>query len=456
MAGLSGIQPPILTAALTLPDLLSIVRPGQVLQGSIQSHEGELMVHVAGARAPIPEGAALRPGQLVTVEVLTSESGVQLRITPQLPEPPHHTPQTSLTSPTGPTSLTSRTAQITIGIQEGALATLLSSVLAELGALEHMGAASQMLPAHLPANEAAVRLALALFLAEPSTGADLQLIAAVLRQAAEMGVIPTRVAGDFLAVASQFVAAFERPPVSSNAARGAPTAGNLRQADRAPVAEETPKLQNVLRRVTELATRPTEARVAAAVARGAMDKLLDEVREDLRTHLAHIRASGPLSRHLSSTGQLRPFEQAVERVLARQTGVQLLNLRALEGPYVFFEVPFGSDTPIRRAQVHFFGDSERGKPFDPQNASVMLDLATTMLGDLWISLSVTRGQCVCRFGVCNEAAAKVIKNSSAELVAGLADAGYPGAQMYVVLWDGDRMAETARLMRRFAGLDVRA
>jgi hypothetical protein len=42
------------------------------------------------------------------------------------------------------------------------------------------------------------------------------------------------------------------------------------------------------------------------------------------------------------------------------------------------------------------------------------------------------------------------------LVRALEESGYTSATVHVALWDGNRLRETAHLMRRFAGIDVTA
>jgi Flagellar hook-length control protein FliK len=132
------------------------------------------------------------------------------------------------------------------------------------------------------------------------------------------------------------------------------------------------------------------------------------------------------------------------------------NLRTFAAPYLFLDLPFPPDAPISRAQIHVFGEGGRGRHFDRRNASITLDLSTPRLGDLWISLTITGGACTCVVRAAREATVAAITAATPELGQALAEAGYPDASVQVTSWSGNRLEETAQLMRRFSGLDVRA
>jgi hypothetical protein len=197
-----------------------------------------------------------------------------------------------------------------------------------------------------------------------------------------------------------------------------------------------------------------EARIALAIATGNFEALGESLRSDLEAQLSDLRRDDALLRFLEGSGQLRTFEQAVDRVLERFTGAQLQNLRSLELPYQFLEVPVASGSPFDRIQVHFFGEGRGKRGFSRTDATVVLDLSMTRLGDVWIALSIARGRCTCRFRAANPAAVQAIRTGKDDLVRALAEAGYPGAQVRVEPWNGDRFNEAAALMRRFSGINV--
>jgi len=354
-------------------------------------------VQVAGVQVPLPADASLQPGQTVTIKVLESGQGLQLRIVPQASVPAH--------------SL-------------GALEELVAAVLESLGAPIGPELPSQLVPANLPQTPDAVRALLALFVSRGAMGEDLRQIAALVEQAVAAGALPR----------SDSEALLARIVVS-----------------------EPGDFHPVLEQLADAAGHTLEARIAMALAAGNLDDIIDTLRTDLRAHLARLRENPVLQRFLQRTGQLRTFETAVDRVLERLVGAQLQNLRGLEQPYLFLEVPCSPDSGIQHAQVHVFSEGHgKKREFDAANALVAFDLATTRLGDLWITLRITQGRCLCRFCATRPAAVDALTGAAHELVQALEQAGHHGARVEVALWDADRLRETAALMRRFSGINVQA
>jgi flagellar hook-length control protein FliK len=180
-----------------------------------------------------------------------------------------------------------------------------------------------------------------------------------------------------------------------------------------------------------------------------------EIVQDVRTQIERLRQNDGFLGFLRQTGQQASFEQAAQRVLDRQTGGQLQNLRGQEAPYLFFEVPFPPTAPIRNAQVHVLGEGRgRKQRFDPQNTAVAIDLTTTRLGDLWISLAIHQGVCRCSIRARTPEIVRAIEAHASELTERLAVAGYRAAQVSASLWNGDRISEAVGLFARFAGVSV--
>lgn len=129
----------------------------------------------------------------------------------------------------------------------------------------------------------------------------------------------------------------------------------------------------------------------------------------------------------------------------------------MDQSYLFLDLPFASGMPIREGRVHFFAEGRaRDRGFDAKNATVALDLVTSRLGALWIVIRIFEGHCACRFCATSEAAVETLQSTAHELAQALDNAGYPNAAVQATLWDGDRLRETANLMRRFSGIDVTA
>jgi hypothetical protein len=216
-----------------------------------------------------------------------------------------------------------------------------------------------------------------------------------------------------------------------------------------------PATVGVVRSAAERTAQPIEARLAAALASGRLEAVVAEIVQDVRTGIERLRQDDGFAGFLRQTGQQTGFEQAAQRVLDRQTGGQLQNLRGQEAPYLFFEVPFPPTAPIRNAQVHVLGEGRgRKQRFDPQNTAVAIDLTTTRLGDLWISLAIHQGVCRCSIRARTPEIVRAIEAHVSELTERLGVAGYRAAQVSASLWDGDRISEAVGLFAQFAGVSV--
>lgn len=378
------------------------LRPGSAAQGTIEGAPDRLTLVVAGVRVPLPKDTNLTPGQRVHVEAIETGKRLQLRLTPSPAEEGAQPRPASAT-----------------------LETIVARVLEALGVPNQPETPTQVLPRVLPQTDAAIRSVLSLFTRQASTGDDLQTISLVVAQAAASGTLPADVAGETATLIARFV-----PRGSGD-------------------------FQAVLRQWGRGVT--VEAEIAQAISTGRLESLTGTLRADLRAVLSQLRANEGLTSHLQARGQLNTFQSAVDRVLDRISSGQLQNLHSLEQPYVFFEVPFPPGAPLREARVHFFHEGRGTKHgAEGRSASVTLDISTTKLGDLWITLQLTDGHCACRVAVTSEPAAETIEAARQELVNAIEGAGYARATVHVDLWDGDRLRETAHLMRRFSGIDLKA
>ena len=394
MAGAGSVDFPPATLVRLEGSVTSSLRPGQVFQTTVQARGDSLSIQVGALRIPIPADGGLQPGQNVTAQVVQEGQVLQLQVSPQ-------------NAPAGDSGA------------PAALGMAVATALETLGMLHAADLAPRLLPRNLPTNGAAVRDLLALFAAWDSLAEDLDAVSSPLARAAAAGALPQELARAFAAALARLFAS------------------DPRDFDR------------VLRQAASRSGKSLAARIAAAAASGTLEDLLDELSADIRALVAQLREHEGLARFLRNTGEETAFREAMGRILARFSGQTVQNLRAFEQPYLFLELPFGVGSPITHAQVHFFGEEKGGRQFDPANATVILDLATTQLGSLWISVKITQGHCSCWFRVDRPAAVEAIESATADLVDSLADAGYPGAKVRVEAWDGDRFAAAAGLMRRF-------
>ncbi|MDX9973196.1 MAG: hypothetical protein RBU21_09425 [FCB group bacterium] len=378
------------------------IRPGQTLQTLVQGQPDNPFVSINGNKVPLGANSGLQPGQNVSVSVSPGPNGPQIQVQP------------NIVPPSGAGQPTAELPQ------------MLTGVLRAMGALTHAGEAPGLVPPGMPASPAALRHLLSLFTERGQTGRDLQTLATAVSKAAQAGVLPANVADDLAWLTGQIVASAEK---------------------------DIPK---ALRQAGGDAGRSLEAKLAAALKKGGLEGLADALRQDLRAQLGRLLEDKGLQEFLKANGGLREFGEAAKNVMERVTGSDLQNIRGLSEPYVYFELPFGPDAPIRQAQIHIFGRDGGRHRIDPEHVQAVMDLSTTAMGDLWIALMVTPGHCMCTIKATSPEAVEAVEGSSRELVEALSGAGYGGAAVRVGLWDGNRVREAAALMRGMSGVDVKA
>ncbi|MFP4499702.1 MAG: hypothetical protein ACLFTT_01775 [Candidatus Hydrogenedentota bacterium] len=360
-----------------------------------------MSITVGGQRIPLTGQAhGLESGQPVTAEVVTQQEGLALRV---LPHPP---PGAGPDSPALPR----------------AVPEILRNIMAALGHTGRTTQVAQTMPPQLPQTDAALRSLLSLFLNRTALGDDMQQVGTMLSRAAGAGMVQEAAAA-FAALAEALTAA------------------------------DTGALRNLLQRLSR--ARSVEARIAAALAAGNVDDAMAELNGDLRTLLAQLRGNTAFRAWLHGRGQWKGFDEAAQRILQRLDGAALQNLHGLKHPYTFLDLPLPAETGFRRAQVHLLGDG-KGKRFDRGRAVIGMDLSTTHLGDLWVTLDIAPQRCRCLFRAANIETVAAIEAQGAALAEGLEAAGYAHAIVEVTPWDGDRLREAAALLRPLAGLDVQS
>ena len=403
MAGPIGANPLLIVGAPPSP-MSSTLRQGQVIQGTIQGQPGALLLETPGLSIPLGDGAAPLLGQNVSAEVLQTRGGLQLKLAPQ--------PATNTgTSP----------------VNASALPKVIGIVLEALGSLEPAETAAPLVPASLPAKAPLVRTLLSIFVSRGTLATDLQTIAALTREAADAGAIPKALADAVGEAVTQTVATDEKT------------------------------LRFALDRAAQHGGKNAEAVLSKALLSEMTSERQDQLSSDLRVLIGRLRETPELANRLAATGRSAEFDGATARVMDRLSASQMQNAHSNSAPYWFLEIPFNPDSPIRHAQIHVLADGG-GKRRDASanDATVAFDLATSRLGDLWITLRISAGRCVCWLRPTTQDAVETLRAAANELVDGLADAGYSGATVNVTLWDGNRMAEAANLLRGLSGINVTA
>lgn len=401
MAGPGGVQPFVVPLA-TSQGLPSGLRVGQTFQSVIQGQPGTLSVVIGGTRVPIGDLPQLIPGQVVRGEVLRVDSGLQIRITPQS------------ASPAGPAGTPAPLSQV------------VATVLESLSALGAAGDAAHVLHQSMPANEAAVRNVLNLFLSDAQTGSDLNALLGTVNAAAQAGALSQRLADSFGLLVSTLVFAGDR---------------DLR----------------ALLQHWRHGGRTVEGRLAMAMQSGRLNELLAELDGDLRGLLLRIRHDETFVRFLRGEGRFRGFQDATDRVLERLTGAALQNLKSLEQPYLFLDIPAHENTDLERLQLHFMSErKDGGKRVDPRNCTVAIDISLSRLGALWIVLRVVQSRCSCLIRAMSVHIVDTLRSEQAGFVESLASAGFDAAQVRFGLWQGNRLREVGQFLRQYARMDVKA
>lgn len=449
------------------------LRPGTVYNGVIRVEGGQVSLVVGGNALALQTSAPLLDGQAVLAQLLRTPAGLQVRLTLPTPASPGNqtgqgaqpnaampagappanpmTPEAQAAAPkpqpqgarTGAPSqraaapapsaapankpasmLPNQTTPATPPSPTAADAARLARVTAEVARSLPPETAPErlatLLPRQTPPAEGIVRAALQVLAARDAAGADLATLVRGFALGADRGIIPAQQAA--------FVLAFE-------------------VADPERADAWTP----VIRRWLEAASKPLEARLATAVRGGAGAGI--DLGQELRSTLIAARGDAALARLLQREGDLDPFRQALDRIVDRLTGTQVNNLRGFDGPYLFAELPGGE--AFERAQLHIMGDEASPERRAPSR-QVVLDVAMQRLGALWIALSVANTRCQCTLRVADAAVLPEVTAAAPELAAALAEAGYPGAEVRVAGWDGDRVAALAGVLARRDRLDLEA
>jgi hypothetical protein len=410
MAGLGGIGgvSPVFASIITQPFQAAALKPGQILQGLVQSIEPQTLLRFGALVVPVEKVEALQQGQAVSAEVVKTDQGLQLRITPG-----HVIAQQAGGEATG------------LPLRD--LPGILVSALQSLGKLELAEQAVALVPRAIANHPAAVRLVLSLLLDRTDGENHAKRIAQIVQQAVADGVLSEGEAQEVL------------------------------PAVRTLMPEHAEDIAPALRHAAEASQRPLAARLAEALSKGGVQQLLSSLSDDVPVALTRLSQNEAFAEFLKQTGQFTEFHRAVEHLADRFAAAQLVNARGVDAPYLFFALPLPVDGSVRHAHIHIMGEGEgRAQRFDAKNATVVLDLSTSALGDLWITLTTIHGACSCWIRARELDTLAIIQSEADALAARLADAGYPGANVQAALWEGDRVRELATMMRRFKGLNIEA
>lgn len=217
---------------------------------------------------------------------------------------------------------------------------------------------------------------------------------------------------------------------------------------------ELKDFEQLVRVAASAAGSSLEARIAEAISTGDFEKLREFIETDLRSLLIRIKHDPKLTAEVKKRGDLGRFQKSVESAVERLSADSLQNLRGGQQGYRFFEIPFTPAMGFNWAQIHVVSDNGRRLWRDAEDSGIIaLDLSTTHLGELWITLNVMGSNCSCRILAPAESL-RVFEEAREELADVLKGLGFKYAAVSVAPYDGRREREMMLLMRTFSSVDL--
>lgn len=395
---LSGGLPPILQTVAPSAQTAALI-PGQTYAGVVRVQNGILLAQLGALQVPLPEGAALTAGQRISVLVLASGSTLQLEITAL--------GATAQPAGEGPS-----------------IGSILQPILQALGKLELAPRAGSVLPQQLPPSTGTLQPLLAALFSERALGADLQQLQQVLLKVSGLGILTPENA---IAVARWLEIGMG--PDAAAAWRNLLDRGRAEQA--------------------------ATARIARALQAGGAPSGLASLKESAASLILRLLSDSRFMAWLRDGGESEGFEALAGRIRERAAGGELLNSRSLDQPYQFLELPVSARDGFLRAHIHSFSDDTGGgRRGERAVFRTILDLETTRLGPLWISLQATGDHCACRFRAADPAIADLLDTEANALRQSLGEIGYRDVSITAEHWDGNREAAVLDLLAPFQKLDL--
>ncbi len=406
---------PIQPQSILLSDAGSpALRIGQTFTATVHIAAQSTYLMIAGKRLQLPENS-FESGQLVRVSVQQDKDGtVRLLMTALSPSRP------------SPQNL-SPTSALNLAPAE----TVLRETATLLGLTQYLARIESVLPQALPNKNEYLQHWMQVLYGTESPGVQLQQLHTWLQQASLAGVLSPQdqnliaLLGHLLhPFGSDFAALLRR--MYQDQRSEARIARHIHSLD-ATSSMNTPGLQT------------------------------KEIFESIHFQLAQLKAQKSLLQYLGSLGQRNNFLSVLDQVLQRLEAVRYQNLHGLDHPYAFWEIPLDEQSGFTRCQIHFFGDEK-----NPNNASktpavsIVLDIETEHLGQLWIQLQIHDLTCSCLLQSDKAETRALLKSESKALEDGLRQAGLQVESCEVRAWTGDRMAMLTRLFQRFNTFEIHA
>lgn len=407
MSYLGGISPITVELTDTLLQLVQAIKPGLPVEARVTGSGAQRHINLAGTRIPLPTSTTLAHGDPVTVQIVSQPDGSKVIITP------------------GAQSASSSGS----GIPNSAPAAVLQTLLQEIPGLQSLSAqqATALSPASLPSVAAILRLALDVLQVHTIATASeaRETLVRLLRGVASNGKL-SETAQRVLALLGQGV--------------------DLKQPD---------AIEGLVRLIHDQAQRAPLAAIHAAATQGVSPGAnLDAQSSGLYHLLALIRNDSGVLSLLGGDAEIQNFRSAVDVLQDQSAGQHLQNARSSDVPYVFLNLPLGSD--IQRAQLHVLGRESSGGENGKGEGSVILDLQLSNLGNVWMEMKHRDDSCVCRFHVESDSVAGVILDASEALTERLRKGHFSDVSVQATTEQHDRFSALVDLLAPLSGLDISA
>lgn len=398
MSGPASGIPHILPISTTLSGLANNFASLESIAGRVIATSNGLVVQAGQFRIPLEAGMGLSAGQHVDVRVVRDGARLQWQITARPGGEP---------------------APVTTSNLSGSVQRVLDAL--GLTSSQWRTLAANLVPSNLPLDQAILQQVITLYAQPARLGSAFQMVTRLVNEAVAAGV-PL---GDAAKVIMEIAQRMERGTTESFRAL-------IRQAF------------------------PLRGRSMAAVLAGLADipkgNALPMVQEDLRLLIGQLLKDDAFTEFLKSSDKTDVFRRAAEGVLDRITAGELNSARNLQMPYLFAELPLPDDGQLRHLHIHILGEGN-GKDGSPESHTVVLDIETSRLGKMWIHLLHAPGTCRCVIKAQESETVALLEQHGPRLVDALNTLGYPDASVKSESWDGDRIAQASRLLRRFSVLD---
>jgi len=198
-------------------------------------------------------------------------------------------------------------------------------------------------------------------------------------------------------------------------------------------------------------------KVLASVVRGDTDPqdALAGLRATIRQLTAALRQQGDLMSWAAETGRKHRLEKAIAAVLEQTDAAVVQHLHGERMLYRFWDLSGPIIPGLNHALIHWIPDREKnrgtGAPGREIRHMLELDLSFSALGDIWVGMSTGKNDagrfCTCRIRCASSSTRELLARQADSLRDGLCAAGYDQAHVTVESWNGDRLAETIRLLR---------